>query len=109
MALLYGGLVLLVGVSLLFVSMILLDRSIARLPIFDTRGDVTITDATGATTTRNATDLGNQARRDSRDYLLHTGLVYFGIIMVVGASGGYLLARQALRPIAKVTRTARQL
>ncbi len=29
--------------------------------------------------------------------------------MVIGAAGGYLLAKQALRPIAKVTRTAQQL
>ena len=57
----------------------------------------------------NPGELGTQARHDSRDYLLHTGLIYFGIIVVIGASGGYLLATQALRPIAKVTRTARQL
>jgi signal transduction histidine kinase len=109
MALLYGGLVLLVGVSLLFTSMVLLDRSIARLPFFNTRGDVTITDSTGTSTHVNPAQLGAQARHDSRDYLLHTGLIYFGIIVIIGASGGYLLARQALRPIARVTRTARQL
>jgi signal transduction histidine kinase len=109
MALLYGGLVLLVGVSLLFTSMVLLDRSIARLPFFNTRGDVTITDSTGTSTHVNPAQLGAQARHDSRDYLLHTGLIYFGVIVIIGASGGYLLARQALRPIAKVTRTARQL
>jgi signal transduction histidine kinase len=109
MALLYGGLVLLVGVSLLFTSMVLLDRSIARLPVFRTQGDVTITDSTGATQHVNPVQLGEQARHSSRDYLLHTGLIYFGIIVIIGASGGYLLARQALRPIARVTRTARQL
>jgi hypothetical protein len=109
MALLYGGLVLLVGVSLLFISMVLLDRSIGRLPFFNTRGDVTITDSTGSSSRVTPAQLGAQARHDSRDYLLHTGLIYFGIIVVIGASGGYLLARQALRPIAKVTRTARQL
>ncbi len=109
MALLYGGLVLLVGVSLLFTSMVLLDRSIARLPFFNTRGDVTITDGTGVSQTVHPGQLGAQARHDSRDYLLHTGLIYFGVIVIIGASGGYLLARQALRPIARVTRTARQL
>jgi signal transduction histidine kinase len=109
MALLYGGLVLLVGVSLLFISMVLLDRSVGRLPFFNTRGDVIITDSTGSSTRVEPAELGAQARHDSRDYLLHTGLIYFGIIVAIGASGGYLLARQALRPIAKVTRTARQL
>jgi signal transduction histidine kinase len=109
MALLYGGLVLLVGVSLLFTSMVLLDRSIARLPFFNTRGEVSITDSTGKSQSVNPAQLSAQARHDSRDYLLHTGLIYFGIIVIIGASGGYLLARQALRPIARVTRTARQL
>jgi signal transduction histidine kinase len=109
MALLYGGLVLLVGVSLLFTSMVLLDRSIARLPFFGLGRSVTIKDDTGVTQTIQASQLGTQARHDSRDYLLHTGLIYFAVIVIVGASGGYLLARQALRPIARVTRTAQQL
>lgn len=109
MALLYGGLVLLVGVSLLFTSMVLLDRSISGLPFFNTHGDVKITDSTGSTTDVDPAQLGQQARQDSRDYLLHTGLIYFGFIVVIGAAGGYLLARQALRPIARVTRMARQL
>ena len=109
MALLYGGLVLLVGVALLFTSMVLMDRSIARLPFFNTKGTVTITDSTGTTQKVDPSHLGAQARNDSRDYLLHTGLIYFAVIVIIGAAGGYLLARQALRPIARVTRTAQQL
>jgi signal transduction histidine kinase len=109
MALLYGGLVLLVGVSLLFTSMVLMDRSIARLPFFTTKGEVTIKDSSGSLVTVPPDQLGTQARHDARDNLLHTGLIYFGVIVIIGASGGYLLARQALRPIAKVTRTAQQL
>jgi hypothetical protein len=109
MALLYGGLVLLVGVALLFTSMVLMDRSIARLPFFGVKSRVTITDDTGAKQTLPASQLGAQARHDSREYLLHTGLIYFAVIVIIGASGGYLLARQALRPIARVTRTAQQL
>ena len=42
-------------------------------------------------------------------YLLHTGLIYFAIIVVIGTTGGYLLAKQALRPVARLTRTAQQL
>jgi signal transduction histidine kinase len=108
MALLYGGLVLLVGVSLLFTSIVLLDRSISRLPFFNTTGVVTITDATG-TKTVDPTQLGQEARQSSVNYLLHTGLIYFGIIVVIGTTGGYLLAKQALRPIARLTQTAKQL
>lgn len=109
MALLYGGLVLLVGVSLLFTSIVLLNRSIARLPFFNTVGDVQIIDAAGHVQGLNPNAIGRQASKSSVDYLLHTGLIYFGIIVIIGTTGGYLLAKQALRPIAKLTRTAQQL
>jgi signal transduction histidine kinase len=109
MALLYGGLVLLVGVSLLFTSLVLLDHALASLPLFRTRGNITITDSSGQRFAVDVKDVSNQARHISRDYLLHTGLVYFAIIVVIGASGGYLLAKQALRPIARVTQLAQQL
>ncbi|MDT4959669.1 MAG: hypothetical protein QOG07_3085 [Pseudonocardiales bacterium] len=109
MALLYGGLVLLVGVSLLFTSIVLLDRSIARLPFFNTQGKVTLRDQAGQVKEIFPTQIGKDARTSSVDYLLHTGLIYFAIIVVIGTTGGYLLAKQALRPIAKLTQTARQL
>ncbi len=110
MALLYGGLVLLVGISLLLTSLVLLDRAVVRLPIFNgSNSRLTITDAAGNARTLNASDVAAQAQQASRDYLLHTGLLYFAIIVVIGACGGYLLAKQALRPIAKVTHTAQQL
>jgi len=110
MALLYGGLVLLVGASLLGISIVLLDRSIARLPIFTSYGKITLYDKTGHRLRDvNPTELAQTARTSSVDYLLHTGLIYFAIIVVIGATGGYLLAQQALRPIARLTRTAQQL
>lgn len=109
MALLYGGLVLLVGVSLLFTSIVVLNRSIARLPFFNTVGNVTLRDQAGHVRRLDPAAIGRAARTTSVDYLLHTGLIYFGIIVVIGATGGYLLAKQALRPIAKLTHTAQQL
>ncbi|HEY8826142.1 MAG TPA: HAMP domain-containing sensor histidine kinase [Jatrophihabitantaceae bacterium] len=109
MALLYGGLVLLVGVSLLFTSIVLLNRSIARLPFFNTVGKVTLQDQAGHVRHVDPSAIGRQSRTTSVDYLLHTGLIYFAIIVVIGTTGGYLLAKQALRPIARLTRTARQL
>ena len=109
MALLYGGLVLLVGVSLLFTSIVVLNRSIARVPFFNMVGTFTGTDQAGQVKIINPTAIGRQTRTTSVDYLLHTGLIYFAIIVVIGATGGYLLAKQSLRPIAKLTRTAQQL
>jgi signal transduction histidine kinase len=105
MALLYGGLVLLVGVSLLFISLVLLDHSVAQIGIFKTSG-TTIT--VGGVHQQTPTVL-KAAQVSSRNYLLHTGLWYFLVIILIGAAGGYLLAKQALRPIAKLTQTAQQL
>ncbi len=110
MALLYGGLVLLVGVSLLLISLVLLDRSIGEADLYrNLQGTVTLRDATGTVYSGSADALIQQARHEARQYVLHTGLLYFLIILVVATLGAYLLARSALRPIAKVTRTAQQL
>jgi len=110
MALLYGGLVLLVGASLLFTSIVLVNRSIRQLPLYNTRGKVTIIDATHPRGQQyDVTKLAADAQRRAGDYLLHTGLIYFAIIVIIGTTGGYLLAKQALRPVARLTRTAQQL
>jgi signal transduction histidine kinase len=106
MALLYGGLVLLIGVSLLFTCVILLQHAIVAPKIGVGRGTV-ITDLQGRPT--DLQELTNRQRDDAIRYLLKTGILYFGIIVVIGTTGGYLLAKQALRPIAKLTQTARAL
>jgi signal transduction histidine kinase len=104
--LLYGGLVLLIGVSLLFTCVILLQHAIVAPKIGVGRGTV-ITDLQGRPT--DLQELTNRQRDDAIRYLLKTGILYFGIIVVIGTTGGYLLAKQALRPIAKLTQTARAL
>jgi signal transduction histidine kinase len=111
MALLYGGLVLLVGVSLLVLALLLLDRAVGNLGIFtNNQGKVTVTDERNQIIYRGSSQgLVTLARQDTRDYVLHTGLIFFVLVVVIGALGGYLLAKQALRPIAKVTHTAQQL
>ncbi|SOD74074.1 hypothetical protein SAMN05892883_3250 [Jatrophihabitans sp. GAS493] len=110
MALLYGGLVVLVGVALIFTALVLLDRSVASLPLFNADStSITLTDGSGVSRTFDPAVLGAQARTSVRSTILHSGLIYFGLIILIGAAGGYLLAKQALRPIAKLTQTARQL
>ena len=110
MALLYGGLVLLVGVSLLVLALLLLDRAVGNLGIFaNGQGTVKITSGGQTIYSGPSGALVAQARQDARDYVLHTGLIFFVLVVVIGALGGYLLAKQALRPIAKVTHTAQQL
>ncbi|MEP6597989.1 MAG: HAMP domain-containing sensor histidine kinase [Actinomycetota bacterium] len=110
LALLYGGLVLLVGLSLLVAAVVLLNRSVADIGVFrDSRGTVTIRDSTREIYSGSPEDLIKQAHDQASSYLLHTGLIYFAIIVAIGSLGGYLLAKQALRPIARVTHTAQQL
>jgi signal transduction histidine kinase len=109
MALLYGGLVLLVGVSLLFTCVLLIDHAITNLVPYNQHGTLTITDANGTKSTFHVADQTQKAQNSANSYLLTSGGIYFGIIVVVGTAGGYLLAKQALRPIARLTATAKQL
>ncbi|HEX3336807.1 MAG TPA: HAMP domain-containing sensor histidine kinase [Jatrophihabitans sp.] len=111
MALLYGGLVLLIGVSLLFTCVILLDRAIARLPLYDLPKGAHVVDGHGKAITLpiKFDQTTSQAQSGAVHYLLQTGAVYFAIIVIIGTTGGYLLAKQALRPIAKLTQTAKAL
>ena len=106
MALLYGGLVLLIGVSLLFTCVILLQNAIDSTPKITVSDGAQIILGNKPTTT----ELIRQTQREAAvNYLLRTGALYFGIIVIIGTTGGYLLAKQALRPIAKLTQTARAL
>jgi signal transduction histidine kinase len=110
MALLYGGLVLLVGISLLFTSIVLLDRAISHVGIFNnSRGFLTYHDGHGHWKKVLASDLGVTVQHNAQGYLFKAGVIFFGIVVIIGTIGGYLLAKQALRPIAKLTQTARAL
>jgi len=103
MALLYGGLVLLVGVSLLFTSIVVLNNSITH-----TFNDAAVTQKNPAVRAE-LTHIGSSAKDNATNYLLGSGLIFFAIVVVIGTVGGYLLAKQALRPVARLTQTAKQL
>ncbi len=110
MALLYGGLVLLVGISLLFTSIVLLDRAISHVPLFrQSFGNLRYLDKHGKWVPVDPQQLGETVRSTVQGYLFKAGIIFFGIVVIIGTIGGYLLAKQALRPIAKLTQTARAL
>ncbi|MDT4912305.1 MAG: hypothetical protein QOC66_1433 [Pseudonocardiales bacterium] len=110
MALLYGGLVLLVGISLLFTCVILIDRSVAFTYQLPTGARVVGADGKSLSDANLAFQkAGDSAKSSAVHYLYTTGALFFAIIVVIGATGGYLLAKQALRPIAQLTQTARAL
>ena len=110
MALLYGTLVLLIGAALMATSYILLDRALGqnRLPA-NIQDPATFKGADGKLYSLNPAKDQMAVRHDALSYLLNNGLLYFGVIVLIGSIGGYLLARQALRPVARITATARQL
>jgi signal transduction histidine kinase len=109
MALLFGGLVLLIAVSILATAYLLVDHSITGVAIFNGRGNVTFTDSAGRVHSIRGNNLGVTTQHEAEAYLIKVGLLFFGVIVVIGTVGGYLIAKQALRPIARVTQTARQL
>jgi signal transduction histidine kinase len=110
MALLYGTLVLLIGAALMATSYILLDRALGqnRLPA-NIQDPATFKGSDGKLYSFNPAKDQMAVRHDALSYLLNNGLLYFGVIVLIGSIGGYLLARQALRPVARITATARQL
>ena len=110
MALLYGTLVLLIGAALMATSYILLDRALGqnRLPA-NIQDPATFKGSDGKLYSFNPAKDQLAVRHDALSYLLNNGLLYFGVIVLIGSIGGYLLARQALRPVARITATARQL
>jgi signal transduction histidine kinase len=110
MALLYGGLVLLVGVALVLICVILVNASIPNTGIYQhLQGTVTVQDSSGQVYHGSAADLIGQRRQDLRWYVIKNGAVYFAIVVIVATLGAYFLAKSALRPIARVTKTAQQL
>jgi signal transduction histidine kinase len=109
MALLYGGLVLLVGVSLLFTCVILIERAVAQTPFYQPQNGAHFVDSQGKRIPFDIDSATKQAQDSAVHYLYTTGSLYFAIIVVIAATGGYLLAKQALRPIARLTQTAQAL
>ncbi len=109
MALLYGGLVLLVGVSVLITAIVLVRQAIRSQGFFHDNVSGEVISRSGVKHSFVPGDISSNVATDAVRNLLHSGLIYFGIVVVVGATGGYLLAKQALRPIAKLTQTAKQM
>ena len=110
MALLYGGLVLLVGLSLLLTAILIIKHSIGHVQFFSGKGTLYWDDGSGAGQIVVTPQMvASQAQQSAVTWMRGTALIYFGIVVVIGTTGGYLLAKQALRPIAKLTQTARAL
>jgi signal transduction histidine kinase len=78
LALLYGGLVLFVGVAILVLALLILHNNLPS----------------NAAAFRTLAEIGG---------------IGFGVIVVIGAVGGYFVAGQALRPVTELHNTAREI
>ncbi|HEY9472859.1 MAG TPA: HAMP domain-containing sensor histidine kinase [Mycobacteriales bacterium] len=109
LTLLYGGLLVLVGLALLAMSTVLLDRTLESVLRFQSGAVVPAVDSDGNRFLVDAAQFQNAVIRDAWGELLSTGVVAFGMVVLVGAAAGYILAGQALAPVSRVTATARRL
>jgi signal transduction histidine kinase len=109
MALLFGGLILVVGGSMLFAAWKVVDHSIPKLQ--RPAASATTWQKVKGESKKKVTlqDVLDGARKQADKNLLQNGAWYFALIVVIATTAGYLIARQALRPIAKLTQAARAL
>ncbi|HEX5494760.1 MAG TPA: HAMP domain-containing sensor histidine kinase [Mycobacteriales bacterium] len=109
LTLLYGGLLVLVGCVLLAMSAVLLDRSLESVLRFQHGAIVPAVDSNGRLFLVDAEEFERAVTQDARGELVSTGALAFGVVVLVGAAAGYILAGQALQPVSQVTATARRL
>lgn len=109
LTLFYGGLLAMVGAALLAMSAVLLDRALTSVLRFPPGAVVPAVDPDGNRFGVDARRFAEAVIHDARGDLLTTGAVAFGVVVVVGAVAGYVLAGQALQPVSRVTATARRL
>ncbi len=109
LTLLYGGLLIVVGLTLLGTAAVVLDRTIQHIPQFPAGQRLELRDNAGGVVTIESGDYARLVRNQARGELLHAGAVAFGVVVLVGVAAGFVLAGQALQPVSQLTATARRL
>jgi len=109
LTLLYGGLLTVVGLTLLGTAAVVLDRAIQHIPQFPAGQTLVLRDSAGGVVTIGSGDYTRLVRDQARSELLHAGALAFGVVVLVGVAAGFVLAGQALQPVSQLTATARRL
>jgi signal transduction histidine kinase len=109
LAVLFGGLLAVVALTLLGTAAVVLDRTIRTIPQFPAGQTLLLRDSSGQLRTVDSADFGRLLRDQARRDLLRAGGPAFLVVMLVGVGGGYVLAGRALQPVSEVTATARRL
>jgi signal transduction histidine kinase len=121
---LYGALFLVAGVALLAVTYVLVKYNLDRRPNLVARRAISLTEPgpglaaiaetpTGEPITAdNARDFilaaENRLRADTLQSILQQGALALGLVAVIAVGFGYLMAERVLRPLHRITETARR-
>ncbi len=109
LTLLYGGLLVGVGVVLLLTSYLLLRQALNNGPQFQSGVIVKVAYSNGRIAFFDAHQIQQVLQDETEQALLRRGFIALAFVGLVGIGGGYLLAGRALRPLQSVTSTARRL
>jgi signal transduction histidine kinase len=109
LTLLFGGLLIVAGLTLLGTAAVVLDRTIRTVPQFPPGQQLSVQDSSGRLRTVDSADFARLLREQARSDLLGAGGAAFGVVVLVGLGAGYVLAGRALQPISDVTATAQRL
>jgi signal transduction histidine kinase len=109
LTLLFGGLLVVAGLTLLGTAAVVLDRTMRTVPQFPPGQTLNVQDRAGHLRKVDSADFARLLRDQARSDLLTAGGAAFGVVILVGLGAGYVLAGRALQPISDVTATAQRL
>jgi signal transduction histidine kinase len=109
LTLLFGGLLVVAGLTLLGTAAVVLDRTMRTVPQFPPGQTLDVRDSAGHLRKVDSADFARLLRDQARSDLLTAGGAAFGVVILVGLGAGYVLAGRALQPISDVTATAQRL
>jgi signal transduction histidine kinase len=109
LAVLFGGLLAVVAITLLGTAAVVLDRTIRTIPQFPAGQTLLLRDSAGRLRAVDSGDFARLLRDQARSDLLRAGGSAFAVVVLVGLGAGYVLAGRALQPVSEVTATARRL
>ncbi len=101
----YGAVAIAVGVVLLLLSMVLVDRALSEAQVSNPRLVVPLSDGSFIT----LGEYQDQLRQDTLRQLFRQGLLLLALIGLAGVGVAYYLAGRVLTPLQRITTTARRL
>jgi signal transduction histidine kinase len=105
LTLVYSAVALAVGVLLLALSLVLVDRALSQATVSDPRLIVPLSDGS----TMTLAEYQDLLRQETLDRLLRQGLLMLLLLAAAGVAVAYWVAGQVLAPLSRITAAARRL